>query len=68
MDEEITWVVQAQHGSDEAFTKLVEAYQIYVYNLYHCMLGESESDKDITQKDSVFCLSLKVRYAPADLY
>lgn len=50
MDEEMVWVVQAQHGSDEAFTKLVEAYQAHVYNLCYRMLGDAESAEDAAQE------------------
>ena len=46
----MTWVVQAQHGSDEAFTKLVEAYQTHVYNLCYRMLGDAESAEDAAQE------------------
>jgi RNA polymerase sigma-70 factor (ECF subfamily) len=44
------WVVQAQNGSDEAFTRLVEAYQTHVYNLCYRMLGEPESAEDAAQE------------------
>jgi RNA polymerase sigma-70 factor (ECF subfamily) len=43
-------VAQAQHGSDEAFTALVEAYQTHVYNLCYRMLGEAESAEDAAQE------------------
>ena len=46
----MTWVVQAQHGSDEAFTKLVEAYQTHVYNLCYRMLGDAKSAEDTAQE------------------
>jgi RNA polymerase sigma-70 factor (ECF subfamily) len=50
VNEEMAWVAQAQHGSDEAFTKLVEAYQTHVYNLCYRMLGEPESAEDAAQE------------------
>ena len=50
MNEEMTWVLQAQHGSDEAFTQLVEAYQPHVYNMCYRMLGEAESAEDAAQE------------------
>ena len=50
MNEEMAWVVQAQHGSDEAFTRLVETYQTPVYNLCYRMLGEPESAEDAAQE------------------
>lgn len=50
MNEEMAWVAQARQGSDEAFTKLVEAYQTHVYNLCYRMLGEPESAEDAAQE------------------
>ena len=50
MNDETTWVVQAQQGSNEAFTHLVEAYQTHVYNLCYRMLGEPESAEDAAQE------------------
>lgn len=50
MNEETAWVIQAQQGSDEAFAKLVEAYQTHVYNLCYRMLGEPESAEDAAQE------------------
>ena len=50
MSEEMTWVLQAQQGSDEAFTNLVETYQKHVYNLCYRMLGEPESAENAAQE------------------
>ncbi len=50
MNEEMVWVAQAQQGNDEAFTKLVEAYQTHVYNLCYRMLGEPELAEDAAQE------------------
>ncbi len=50
MDGEKDWVLQAQHGSDEAFTRLVEAYQTHVYNLCYRMLGEPQAAEDASQE------------------
>ncbi|GAB4458786.1 MAG: sigma-70 family RNA polymerase sigma factor [Anaerolineales bacterium] len=50
MTDEKTWVLQAQQGSDEAFTQLVETYQKPVYNLCYRMLGEPESAEDAAQE------------------
>lgn len=50
MNDEMTWVVQAQQGSDEAFTSLVETYQTPVYNLCYRMLGEAEAAEDAAQE------------------
>jgi RNA polymerase sigma-70 factor (ECF subfamily) len=46
----MAWVTQAQQGSDEAFTSLVETYQTHVYNLCYRMLGEPEAAEDAAQE------------------
>lgn len=50
MNEEMAWVLQAQQGSDEAFTRIVETYQTPVYNLCYRMLGEEEAAEDAAQE------------------
>lgn len=50
MSEERAWIIQAQRGSDEAFTRLVETYQTPVYNLCYRMLGEPEAAEDAAQE------------------
>ena len=50
MNEEQTWVAQAQRGDDLAFTNLVETYQRPVYNLCYRMLGEPEAAEDAAQE------------------
>jgi RNA polymerase sigma-70 factor (ECF subfamily) len=50
VNEEQTWVAQAQQGDDEAFTKLVETYQTPVFNLCYRMLGEPELAEDAAQE------------------
>jgi len=50
VNEEMAWVSQAQQGSDDAFTCLVEAYQMPVYNLCYRMLGEHEAAEDASQE------------------
>jgi len=50
VNEELAWVLQAQQGSDEAFTKLVEEHQTHVYNLCYRMLGEPEAAEDAAQE------------------
>lgn len=50
MNEEQTWVFQAQRGDDQAFTQLVETYQKPVYNLCYRMLGEPEAAEDAAQE------------------
>ncbi|MBN2118865.1 MAG: sigma-70 family RNA polymerase sigma factor [Anaerolineales bacterium] len=50
MNDDLAWVLQAQQGNDEAFTRLVEAYQTHVYNLCYRMLGEPEAAEDAAQE------------------
>lgn len=50
MTDEMTWVLQAQQGSDEAFTQIVETYQKPIYNLCYRMLGESGAAEDAAQE------------------
>jgi len=50
VNEEQTWVLQAQKGDDEAFTRLVETYQTPVFNLCYRMLGEPELAEDAAQE------------------
>ncbi len=50
MNEEQTWIFQAQQGNDEAFTRLVEHYQTPVFNLCYRMLGEPELAEDAAQE------------------
>lgn len=50
MTDDTAWVIQAQQGSDEAFTQLVETYQKPVYNLCYRMLGEPGAAEDASQE------------------
>jgi RNA polymerase sigma-70 factor (ECF subfamily) len=50
VDDEKACIKQAQNGSDEAFTQLVESYQTPVYNLCSRMLGEPETAEDAAQE------------------
>ena len=50
MNDELAWVLQAQQGNGEAFTRLVEEHQTHVYNLCYRMLGEPEAAEDAAQE------------------
>ena len=50
MEEEKVWIRQAVAGDHEAFTSLVEAYQIPVYNLAYRMLGDAREAEDAAQE------------------
>jgi RNA polymerase sigma-70 factor, ECF subfamily len=43
-------IVQAQLGQDEAFTRLVDKYQVGVYNLCYRMLGDPIDAEDAAQE------------------
>ncbi len=62
MNEEQTWVVQAQRGDDQAFTQLVETYQKPVYNLCYRMLGEPEAAEDAAQETFLRAFQHIARY------
>jgi len=63
--EEQAWVFQAQQGDDEAFTRLVEAYQKPVYNLCYRMLGEPDEAEDAAQETFLRVYQNLARYDPA---
>ncbi len=64
VNDEKTWVLQAQNGSDEAFTYLVETYQTPVYNLCYRMLGHAESAEDAAQETFLRAYQHIRRYDP----
>lgn len=62
MNEEQAWVLQAQNGSDEAFTCLVETYQTPVYNLCYRMLGDPVAAEDAAQETFLRAYQNILRY------
>ncbi len=64
MIDEMTWVIQARNGDDDAFTLLVEAYQKPVYNLCYRMLGEPEAAEDAAQDTFLKAYQNLSRYDP----
>ena len=64
MNKELVWVARAQQGNDEAFTRLVEAYQRPVYNLCYRMLGEPEAAEDAAQETFLRAYQHLDRYDP----
>ncbi len=62
MNEEMTWIIQAQQGNDEAFTRLVEQYQTPVFNMCFRMLGESEAAEDAAQESFLRAYQNLTRY------
>jgi RNA polymerase sigma-70 factor (ECF subfamily) len=49
-DTESLWLIKAQKGDGEAFTKLVEAYQKPVFNMCYRMLNNAEDAEDAAQE------------------
>jgi RNA polymerase sigma-70 factor (ECF subfamily) len=60
--DEMTWIIQAQHGDDDSFTNLVETYQKPVYNLCYRMLGEMEAAEDAAQETFLKAYQNLTRY------
>lgn len=48
--EEAQWLAAARRGDRNAFSKLVQAYQIPVYNLTYRMLGNAQEAEDAAQE------------------
>lgn len=44
------WITQARKGDTEAFCRLVEMYQVPVFNLCYRMLGDSNEAEDAAQE------------------
>lgn len=49
-EQEREWLLRAQQGDQEAFTRLVEAYQVPVFNLAYRMLGNANEAEDAAQE------------------
>ena len=49
-DQERSWVLQARQGDQQAFARLVEAYQAPVHNLAYRMLGSQVDAEDAAQE------------------
>ncbi len=63
--EEETWVEQARAGEQEAFSKLIEAYQNPVYNLTYRMLGNADEAEEAAQETFLRVYTRLDRYDPA---
>jgi RNA polymerase sigma-70 factor (ECF subfamily) len=55
---------QAQQGNDEAFSLIVEAYQVPVYNLCYRMLGNARDAEDAAQETFIRAFKALKRYDP----
>lgn len=49
-DNEREMILRAKHGNEEAFTNLVELYQVPVYNLCYRMLGDPMQAEEAAQE------------------
>jgi len=64
-DQESLWVAQARRGDQDAFAKLVAAYQTPVYNLAYRMLGSAAEAEDATQETFLRVYTRIDTYDPA---
>jgi RNA polymerase sigma-70 factor (ECF subfamily) len=63
-DEEKRWLQQARKGDEEAFSRIVEAYQRPVYNLCYRMLGDRTLAEDAAQETFLRAFKGLKRYDP----
>lgn len=49
-NDELTWIAAARRGDRNAFGRLVQAYQVPVYNLTYRMLGNTGEAEDAAQE------------------
>lgn len=64
-DQESLWIAQARRGNQEAFARLVEAYQVPIYNLAYRMLGSAAEAEDATQETFLRVYTRLDTYDPA---
>ncbi len=62
--EEAVWLRQAAAGDDEAFGRIVEAFESPVYNLCYRMLGSPEEAEDAAQETFLKAYRNLHRYDP----
>lgn len=62
---EAEWLARAQQGDDEAFSRLVEAYQRPVFNLCYRMLGNARDAEDAAQETFIRAYKAIRRYDPS---
>jgi RNA polymerase sigma-70 factor (ECF subfamily) len=58
------WLRRARAGDEEAFARLVEAYQTAIYNLCYRMLGEAGEAEDAAQESFLRAYSQLSTYDP----
>lgn len=62
--EESEWISRSKEGDDDAFTRLVEAYQVPVFNLCYRMLGDRIEAEDAAQETFLRAFQNLNRYDP----
>jgi RNA polymerase sigma-70 factor (ECF subfamily) len=62
--QEAVWLARAQQGDIEAFSFLVETYQVPVYNLCYRMLGNRKDAEDAAQETFMRAYKAIKRYDP----
>jgi len=63
-DQELRWLEAARRGDEDAFARLVKAYQRPVYNLAYRMLGNATEAEDATQETFVRMYTKLHTYQP----
>ena len=63
-NEELRWIEAARRGDRNAFSKLVQAYQLPVYNLTYRMLGNPQEAEDAAQEAFVRAYKRLNTYQP----
>jgi RNA polymerase sigma-70 factor (ECF subfamily) len=63
-NQELVWLERARRGDQQAFARLVEAYQGPVYNLAYRMLGNATEAEDATQETFVRVYTKLHTYQP----
>lgn len=64
-DDERVWIAQARRGDDDAYSAVVEAFQVPVYNLCFRMLGNRQEAEDAAQESFLRAYRNLRRYDPA---
>ena len=63
-NEELRWIEAARRGDRNAFSKLVQAYQLPVYNLAYRMLGNPQEAEDAAQESFLRAYKRLSTYQP----
>ena len=63
-EQEVAWILCARKGDHEAFARLVEAYQVPVYNLAYRMLGSPTEAEDAAQETFIRAYTRLDTYDP----